>query len=325
MKRALTFLTLIMLLLPPFGVMAQQTKSASRTVTVPGDYHSHRAKPDEGQIKDAAGGTLRVDTTVAEVRVGLMRVTTFVPSGDYAIEPVRVPIPNFIMRDLRGKFTRGTLPTHDVHGLQVYLLYYKPTGEPEAVINCGNWCWTDFRFSVPKPEVRIETKTEIRIEYKDREVEKVVQKCKPGSWDDVYVHGEGHGKKEAKKFRLKDLADVTHQVKEIVARETGLKAKDDLYYILVQIGACPEEKNRVRVVWFGPDGWHWKEFLIGVGVGFVGGFLVGHFTASCPTPPPTTPPGIKNPPPGRVGTALAVSGTSATGRASGAARVMGDH
>jgi hypothetical protein len=201
------------------------------------------------------------------------------------------------------------------NGTKVIVRRKKLTLKIIAIVNCGNWSrqfgaevekvldkQTEFLpcrpFEDGRRKIRDELIGNTRFEEFDDGCKKEVIKtitvvdkttvCIEGSWLEVVRHGNDYGKVSGKKFKAVDVIPSSIQA-EVFAQSPELREKKVKFLQVLQ-GACESEKQRFKLVWFtGDGGWHWKEFLIGLGAGFLVGYLV-RGTPDCPVLiPPSTP------------------------------------
>ncbi len=211
----------------------------------------------------------------------------------------------------------GQLPTVLDNGTKVIVRRKIGTRKIIAIVNCGNWAreigaetevildkQIDYLKCEPFKDGRRKIRDEVigntRYEEYDDGCKKEVittitnttpgintTECVPNSWLEVVRAGNDTGRVSGKKFKAADMipADIREQV---LTQAPDLRDKKVKFLQVLQ-GACESERNKFKLVWFtGDGGWHWKEFLIGFGAGFLTGYLV-RGTSDCPVLiPPTT-------------------------------------
>lgn len=202
------------------------------------------------------------------------------------------------------------------NGKQVKVRRIKATKKIIAIINCGNWTreiGASYTFEcspVAGPCVPGETKTSTEELVSDdgltvtviktttdgckTTIERVTTKtvketknvCVEGAWVDVLEQGNSAGKL-GDKFKVVDaISGLPQEVQTQIL--SGINKKE-INYLLVQQGACENEKGKIKVRWFVKGGkWNWFSFLVGAGVGFLGGYLIKR-TRNNPTPSGKTP------------------------------------
>ncbi|QQS22611.1 hypothetical protein IPM19_03190 [bacterium] len=190
-----------------------------------------------------------------------------------------------------------------VNGQQIYVRRKIATKQIIAIINCGNWTrqlGSDYSFQecdkTPGPCIpgEMTTKTEMateedgspvtivtssdgcttriertivrtKIETKIEKETEYVKECVPGAWLDVYEHGNFNGKL-GKSFKVAEvIGGLPGELQSaIVAQVT----KEKVNYLMIQQGACENERTRIKVRWFTKSGgWNWVSFLVGTAVG----------------------------------------------------------
>lgn len=189
-----------------------------------------------------------------------------------------------------------------VNGKQVIVRRKKASKKIIAIVNCGNWTrelGADYSFEcnpIPGACVPGETKSDTQENVSDdgltvtviktttdgckTTIEKVITKtvketknvCVEGAWVDVLEQGDSAGKL-GDKFKVADaISGLPEEVKTQIL--SGINKKE-INYLLVQQGACENEKGKIKVRWFVKGGkWNWFSFLVGAGVGFLGGYLI---------------------------------------------------
>ncbi len=131
----------------------------------------------------------------------------------------------------------------------------------------------------------------------DRYFKEVI--CDPNSWYIIAEHGRSQGKL-GKNFRVHEAVTTASKQKngpmdekkevetdpqriaekqrilwDILRKDApDLENDDKIKYLLVLVACSPDgSATRVKVVWF-KDGWHWKEFFIGLAIGIVIGYFI---------------------------------------------------
>lgn len=200
-----------------------------------------------------------------------------------------------------------------VNGVQIYVRIIVATGDIIAIVNCGNWARDLGRHPVPKPTTLDcpknplgmqtisdttvgDTRTITRSDGCLTEITNTTvtvlpgtntetKVCIEGSWIEVVRAGNDRGKVSGKKFLAESM--IPEKIRAaILAQEPDLKGKKVKFLQVLQ-GACENEHNKFKLIWFTGEGWHWKEFLIGFGAGFITGYIV-RGTPDCPVLIPPT-------------------------------------
>lgn len=202
------------------------------------------------------------------------------------------------------------------NGKQVKVRRIKATKKIIAIINCGNWTreiGASYTFEcspVAGPCVPGETKTSTEELVSDdgltvtviktttdgckTTIEKVITKtvketkevCKEGSLDPVPLVNISGQVKDS--FKVADqISQFTSQQQQEILSKIG---QEKINGLLIFRGACETEREVLSVHWFAKKGskWNWMSFLVGVGAGFLGGYLIKR-TRNNPTPAIKTP------------------------------------
>lgn len=182
-----------------------------------------------------------------------------------------------------------------VNGRQIIVRRKIDSKKILAIVNCGNWTrelGADYTFecdTTPGPcvpgEMQTATEESVSPDGKTKtvivtssdgcktKIEKTITTtvdvprdvCVPGAWVDVLEKGGSTGKL-GDKFKVSEA--IAGLPAEIQTQITSRIGKDKINYLLVQQGACEEEKGRISVRWFVKGGgWNWFSFIVGAAVG----------------------------------------------------------
>lgn len=328
MKRALTLLVVWTFLIAMLPIAHSQAQTRRRSATDPGQYRTSAAPGtpeyyNNDMVRYSAVAYVRVAHTEYMTIIG---GSPQVPGGvktlplDDEEDVDNDQVRSIETRAANGKMYLGELGLTMLDGAtKVRIRRKKATHKLLMILNCGNWAREigvglteriEYREVECKPHAPVTSRSEgsegfdmietvsdgctttitkVRTEFET----KTITKCVPDTWFVRIQDGQSQGKLTGQKSTIRSHITDARLMSLFEAQYPGISEMKVQFFQLLE-EACVAEGSithlRIVALVSSGGGWHWREFLIGLGVGLVVGFFLGRSSVDCPRitlPPPT--------------------------------------